>query len=83
MVVWAERTVASCGFANGTLAGHPERGEERFQLRLTPSGDVIFQIVAFSAPARWFTRLGGPIARRVQARMTDRYLRALDSSATI
>jgi uncharacterized protein (UPF0548 family) len=83
VVVWAERTTVSCGFAYGTLAGHPERGEERFVDRLMPSGEVIFMIVAFSAPARWFTRLGGPIARLVQSRMTDRYLRALDSSATL
>ncbi len=79
VVVWAERTTDSCGFAYGTLPGHPERGEERFEICLTPSGEVIFRIVAFSAPARWFTRLGGPIARLVQSRMTDRYLRALDS----
>lgn len=78
LVVWAERTADSCGFAYGTLPGHPERGEERFELRLTPPGDVIFTIVAFSAPARWFTRLGGQLARLVQAKMTDRYLAALD-----
>ncbi|MFG6443927.1 DUF1990 family protein [Microbacterium sp. P07] len=77
LVVWAERTTYSCGFAYGTLPGHPERGEERFSLRLMPSGEVIFSIVAFSQPGRWFTRLGGPIARVVQARMTRRYLSAL------
>ncbi|MDO9377568.1 MAG: DUF1990 domain-containing protein [Nocardioidaceae bacterium] len=76
-VVWAERTDGSCGFAYGTLPGHPERGEERFELRLGPSGDVTFTITAFSAPARWFTRLGAPAGRLVQARMTQRYLRAL------
>ncbi|GAA1967954.1 DUF1990 domain-containing protein [Microbacterium deminutum] len=76
-VVWAERTTGLCGFAYGTLPGHPERGEERFELRLDPSGQVIFRIVAFSSPARWFTRLGGPAARRVQTRMTRRYLKAL------
>lgn len=76
-VVWAEKTAVSCGFAYGTLPGHPERGEERFQLRLTPTGDVTFAIVAFSAPGRWYTRLGGPVVRLVQARMTRRYLNAL------
>ena len=78
VVVWAERTPTSCGFAYGTLPGHPERGEERFEVRLTPSGEVIFRIVAFSAPGRWFTRLGGPVARWVQRRTIDRYLNALD-----
>lgn len=81
VVVWSQRTVDFCGFAYGTLPGHPERGEERFELHLTPAGDVIFRIVAFSSPGRWFTRLGGPVARRVQLRMTHRYLRALDSPA--
>ncbi|SFS17115.1 Uncharacterized protein, UPF0548 family [Microbacterium sp. cf046] len=80
VVVWAERTADSCGFAYGTLPGHPERGEERFEVRLTPSGEVTFRIVAFSAPARWFTRLGGPVARLVQTKTTDRYLQALDQT---
>lgn len=77
LVVWVERTAVSCGFAYGTLPGHPERGEERFRLQLTPTGDVTFAIVAFSAPARWYTRLGGPAVRLVQTRMTRRYLNAL------
>lgn len=77
LVVWAERTDTLCGFAYGTLPGHPERGEERFELRLLPSGEVTFRIIAFSRPGRWFTRLGGPIGRWVQRRMTARYLRTL------
>ncbi|MGJ0203205.1 DUF1990 domain-containing protein [Leucobacter sp. gxy201] len=77
LVVWAERSAELCGFAYGTLQGHPERGEERFELRLDASGDVVFRITAFSQPARWYTRLGGPIARLVQARMTRRYLAVL------
>lgn len=77
VVVWAERNANFCGFAYGTLQGHPERGEERFELILEPSGEVVFRITAFSVPARWFTRLGRPIASQVQARMTRRYLAAL------
>lgn len=77
VVVWAERNANLCGFAYGTLRGHPERGEERFELLLEPSGEVVFRVTAFSTPARWFTRLGGPIGRAVQARMTRRYLAAL------
>lgn len=79
LVVWAARTPDACGFAYGTLPGHPERGEERFELRLAPSGDVVFTIIAFSRPGRWFTRLGGPAARPFQAWMTRRYLAALDA----
>lgn len=77
VVVWAARTSDTCGFAYGTLPGHPERGEERFEVRLDTSGDVIFRIVVFSAPGRWFTRLGGPIARGVQTRTIRRYLASL------
>lgn len=81
LVVWADRTPERCGFAYGTLPGHPERGEERFELRLAPSGEVTFRIVAFSLPGRWFTRLGGPVGRFVQRRMTARYLRTLGETA--
>lgn len=79
LVVWAERTDTVAGFAYGTLPGHPERGEERFTLTLRPSGEVVFDIAAFSAPGRWFTRIGAPLGRLVQAWMTRRYLSALDS----
>ena len=61
----------------GTLPGHPERGEERFTVRLDPNGSVSAEIRAFSRPGRWFTRLGQPIARRMQAATTQRYLAAL------
>lgn len=77
-VVWADRSARVCGFAYGTLQGHPERGEERFEVRIDDSGVVLFTIVAFSVPARWYSRLGGPIARIAQSRMTRRYLDALD-----
>jgi uncharacterized protein (UPF0548 family) len=49
------------GFAYGTLAGHPERGEEAFILTRAGDGSVTFEVRAFSAPARWFARLGGPL----------------------
>jgi uncharacterized protein (UPF0548 family) len=63
------------GFAYGTLAGHPERGEELFVVTLVD--DVVtFEVVAFSRPARWWSRLGGPASRLVQRRITERYLRA-------
>ena len=77
LVVWAERSASVAGFAYGTLPGHPERGEERFTLSLAPSGEVVFEIAAFSKPGRWFTRVGAPLGRLVQAWMTRRYLRAL------
>lgn len=65
------------GFAYGTLPGHPERGEEAFVVTLTEAGEVRFRIRAFSRPASLLARAGGPVGRRVQRYMTDRYFSAL------
>jgi uncharacterized protein (UPF0548 family) len=69
------------GFAYGTLLGHPESGEEAFVVELLPDDQVRVQITAFSRPARWYSRLGGPAALRAQAIMTERYVRALQRAA--
>jgi uncharacterized protein (UPF0548 family) len=65
------------GFAYGTLPGHPESGEERFEVELGDDGRVELVIRAFSRPASLFTRLGGPIGRLGQRLVTDGYVRAL------
>lgn len=44
------------GFAYGTLAGHPERGEEAFIVRMAEDGTVTFEVTAFSRPATWLAR---------------------------
>lgn len=69
------------GFAYGTLPGHPESGEERFLLARLGDGRLTFTVTAFSRAASRLARLGGPVARGVQARITDRYLRAAEASA--
>jgi uncharacterized protein (UPF0548 family) len=66
------------GFAYATLPGHPESGEERFVLDHESNGDIRFTVTAISKPASRLARLGGPITRAVQDRMTQRYLAALD-----
>ncbi|GAB2464154.1 DUF1990 family protein [Jatrophihabitans fulvus] len=66
------------GFAYGTLPGHPETGEEAFVIDRAADRTLTFTITAFSRPATWYARLGGPVATFVQDRITDRYLRALD-----
>lgn len=69
------------GFAYGTLDGHPESGEELFYVDYSPEdGTVSAHITAFSNPGRWYTRLGGPVGKRVQALFTDGYLAALESA---
>jgi uncharacterized protein (UPF0548 family) len=65
------------GFAYGTLPGHPEVGEERFTVELNEAGEVVLTVTAFSRPATWWSRLGARVSRRVQARVTRRYLDAL------
>ncbi|OMC34528.1 hypothetical protein A5740_09530 [Mycobacterium sp. GA-1841] len=63
------------GFAYGTLAGHPESGEELFSVRYDPATDEVHaEVVAFSRPATWWSRLGGPATRLLQRVVTRRYL---------
>jgi len=67
----------TCGFAYGTLPGHPEQGEESFMVHVDHAGVVTLDILAFSRPGLWWSRLGAPVTRMVQRRITDRYLDAL------
>ena len=54
-------------YAYGTLPGHAESGEERFRVWFDPaSSEVRYQISAFSRPAIFLSRIGYPLARRVQ-----------------
>jgi uncharacterized protein (UPF0548 family) len=69
------------GFVYGTLPGHPERGEESFAVEMAEDGTVFFHLVAFSRPARWFTRLGGPVSRAGQVLVSERYLTAVRQAA--
>jgi uncharacterized protein (UPF0548 family) len=65
------------GWAYGTLPGHPECGEEAFLLTLLPSGEVLFEVRAFSRAGVWWSKVVGPAGRAVQRWVTTRYLRAL------
>lgn len=69
------------GFVYGTLPGHPERGEELFAVELETDGTVMFTVRAFSRAGRWFTRLGGPVARAGQLLVAERYVAALYTAA--
>ncbi len=61
--------VTRFGFANGTLPGHAGVGEERFLVGWDrASGEVWYDILAFSRPHRFLTRLGYPYMRRIQRR---------------
>ena len=55
------------GFAYGTLTEHVEIGEERFTVELDPeSGEVWYDIFAFSRPGHLLVKLGYPYGRYKQ-----------------
>ena len=69
-------------FGYGTLRGHAESGEERFQVSFDPVTEgVVYSLSAFSRPALLATKLGYPLARRVQARFASASARALAQAA--
>jgi uncharacterized protein (UPF0548 family) len=60
---------ACFGFAFGTLFGHAERGEERFEVRWERKSDAVgYRVTAFSRPAHLLAKVGFPIARAYQRR---------------
>jgi uncharacterized protein (UPF0548 family) len=57
------------GFAYGTMPGHVESDEERFLIEWDQDTDrVCFDILAFSKPNQFWSRLGYPLIRRCQQR---------------
>jgi uncharacterized protein (UPF0548 family) len=55
------------GFAYGTLPDHVETGEERFLIEWDQAtGDVWYDILAFSRPRHFLATVGAPYVRRVQ-----------------
>ncbi|MGW6459045.1 DUF1990 family protein [Streptomyces sp. NPDC055078] len=71
-VVWQAAERHRTGFAYGTLPGHPECGEESFVVDIRDDGSVWFTVMAFSRPARWYTRLAGPLVPVLQRRYARR-----------
>ncbi|MCZ4123328.1 DUF1990 family protein [Streptomyces sp. H39-S7] len=79
-VMWTVYEPRRIGFAYGTLAGHPECGEESFVVELLDDDSVRFTVTAFSRPSLWYTRLAGPLVplfQRLYARHCGRTLRRL------
>jgi uncharacterized protein (UPF0548 family) len=70
------------GFAYGTLPEHAESGEERFVVEWDRgSGEVWYDILAFSRPRHFLTRLGYPYVRRVQKRFARESAAAMRRAA--
>jgi uncharacterized protein (UPF0548 family) len=80
-VVWAQTTGDERGFAYGTLPGHPESGEECFLVRLTPDGDVVYEIRVFFRLASRAARLAVPLSLVLQRLATARYVAAIRRAA--
>ena len=61
--------ITKFGFAYGTLPGHVESGEERFLIEWDRDADTVwYDILAFSRPNHFLTRLGYRLVRRSQKR---------------
>lgn len=80
-VVYAVDEPRRRGFAYGTLAGHPESGEEAFIIEHRDDDTVSFTVTAFSRPATRLAKIAGPLGAVVQRKITARYLRSLGKIA--
>ena len=67
------------GFAYGTLPLHPEQGEESFVIERDVAGVTRFTIRVFSRPRDFLARIGAPVSRTIQRRVTNGYLDAMRS----
>ncbi|MDQ3449211.1 MAG: DUF1990 domain-containing protein [Chloroflexota bacterium] len=63
-----------------TLKGHPERGVETFSASLGSDGAIQLGIHARSRPGTLLVRLGSPLARRLQVRLSHRSLALLEAA---
>ncbi|WP_435016721.1 DUF1990 family protein [Tundrisphaera sp. TA3] len=73
------------GYAYGTLPDHAGTGEERFQVEWdTATGEVYYDILAFSRPQLWIMRIGYPYLRWSQkqfGRESSAVMKAIASGA--
>ena len=77
----ASGPISRFGFAYGTLADHAEIGEERFSVEFDgETGDVWYDLYAFSRPGHPLARLGYPFSRMLQRRFAADSLTAMARS---
>jgi uncharacterized protein (UPF0548 family) len=79
-VVYVTEEARRFSFAYGTLPGHPEQGEVAFAIALDADESVRFEVVSFSRTIDRLARLGTPVTRFLQKRVTGRYLAALQEA---
>jgi len=80
-VVYVQEEADRFAFAYGTLPGHPEEGEASFSVARFEDGEVQFRVASFSRPADPLARIAKPVTRRIQRRVTLRYLTAIESAS--
>jgi uncharacterized protein (UPF0548 family) len=76
-IVYVIDEASRFGFGYGTLPGHPEQGEEAFVVESGAGGEIRFTVTAFSRPVQALAKLGAPVSRSIQRRVTNRYLESL------
>jgi len=69
-------TPVRVGFEYATLPGHPEMGVESFEFVSGDDHGIHFVMQAVSRPAFIGSRMLPFVARRIQQRITDRYVQA-------
>jgi Uncharacterized protein conserved in bacteria len=68
-VIGEKGDIEKFGFAYGTLPEHSEKGEERFSVEFHhASGEVWYDLLAFSRTNHFLARLGYPLSRMLQHR---------------
>lgn len=71
-VIEDDGPVERFGFAYGTLCDHAESGEERFLVeRNRETGEVWYDLLAFSRPNQFLARVGYPFARQLQKKFAS------------
>ena len=86
-IVYVDETATEAGheysFAYGTLKGHVECGEERFRVEWQHADDSVwYEIVAFSKPGMWLSRVGYPYVRYQQRRFARNSLEVMRKHVT-
>jgi uncharacterized protein (UPF0548 family) len=82
-VVWTVDEPGRRGFGYGTLPRHPEDGEEAFVVSTDSAGRVWMELVAFSNPGRWYTRVAGFAVPVVQRFAVAAYARAVQRDVDV
>jgi uncharacterized protein (UPF0548 family) len=73
-----EADIHRFGFVYGTLAEHSEIGEERFSVEYDPvTGDVWYDLFAFSRPGHYLAKLGYPLSRFLQKAFAEESKRTM------